>query len=573
MGLVTAIGASAAQELLPQFTTINFLKFLVPAALFAVLSAAALIIAMWRRQLFQPATGTLTTGGWAAGLGWGAGLAVGPVIAVQTSQTSGVAPDSAGPAALGFTAAWALLVIVIFMPFPVWAGYWADAWQRTAGPAWRVPARGGMTAAITAAWVVLSFGLYFLLYGFIEFEGIVSDPSTRHSWGQIWTSVGTYIAGNTGAWIVCLVMVAVPLAGSVAGRLRSGPTERHDARPQLRQAWRVGALCLAGVVTAAAVTLTVSAVTHAQVAEPVRWDGFFLAALIFFDSQAVAAVAAIFALIAAARIRSLHSFSIAVAVAAIVAAVGMVVVINSESIGFCVGAVSIQYTHPPVGRCPSFLDGSFLAQQMRLYATEAALASILLVPAAHWFGGTLARLRAATPRSAVLLGAAGTATVVIAVVVATGFWGADTSKHDIRPLGSIGNDGWISGAGYQIRLHPNWFERIQHAIPGQMIIVYTVPGSAIDIYREPVSSALASFQDFPRLYRLHQVRPRPAVIGGTRGAGLVGVGPGGAIYEASLVRHGRFGYVVDFITPSYNRVAPEVELADMLGTWRWTAPG
>src|SRR5690242_8983265 len=104
-------------------------------------------------------------------------------------------------------------------------------------------------------------------------------------------------------------------------------------------------------------------------------------------------------MISAARIRSLHSFSIAVAVAAIVAAVGMVVVINSDSIGFCVGAVSIQYTHPPVGHCPSFLGGSFLAQQMRLYATEAALASILLIPAAHRLGGTLARLRAATPRS------------------------------------------------------------------------------------------------------------------------------------------------------------------------------
>ncbi len=104
-----------------------------------------------------------------------------------------------------------------------------------------------------------------------------------------------------------------------------------------------------------------------------------------------------------------------------------------------------------------------------------------------------------------------------------------------------------------------------------MIIVYTLPGSAIDIYREPVSSALASFRDFP--HRLHQVRPRPAVIGGARGAGLVGVGPGGAIYEASLVGHGPFGYVVDFTTPSYNRVAPELELADMLRTWRWTTPG
>jgi Zn-dependent protease with chaperone function len=573
VGLVTAIGASAAQELLPQFTTVDFLKFIVPAALFALLSAAALVISMWRWQLFQPVTGNFTPVGWAAGLGLGIGLAAGPVIALQTSFADNLAPDSVSRMALGLSAAWIVLITVIFTPFPVWAGYWADAWQRAAQGGHRTPARGGMAAAIAAAGVVLTFGLYFMLYGFIELGGIASDPSTRHLWAQLWTSAGTYLAGMAGAWIVCLVMVAVPLAGSLARHLRPGLWQRWHAAPWLRRAAQVGALCLAGVLAAAAMTLAVSAVAHAQVAAPVRWNAYYLAAVISFDSQAVAGVAVIFALIAAAWIRSPHSFSIAVAVAAIVAAAGMVVVINSDNIGFCVSAVSIQYAHPPAGYCPSFLGGSFLAQQMRLYATEAALASIILIPAAHLFGAVLGRRGAVMPKRTAVLGVAGIVTAAIVAAVATGFWGADISTHDIKPLGSIGNDGWINGAGYEIRLHPKWFERIQHAFPGQVIIVYTVPGSVIDIYRVPAGSALASFRDLPRLLRLHDFRPRPTVIGGVRGAGLVGVGTRGAIWQASLVRHGPFGYIVAFTTPSGNRVAPELDLAEMLRTWRWSPPG
>jgi hypothetical protein len=569
IGLVTAIGASAAQELMPQFTTANFLKFLVPAVLFALLGSAALVIAMWRRQLFQPpvAAGTFAGGGWAAGLGWGAGLAIGPVIAIQTALDKGVAPDSVNPAAVGFMAAGIGLTIVIFMPFPVWAGYWADAWQRPSGSALRVPARGGLVTATAGAWVVLTFSLYFLLSAFVNFEGILSDPIDRHAWAQIWPSLGVIIAGMAGAWIVCLVMVAVPLVGALYGR-RSQAGDQAGAPPWLGRAGRVAALCLVGIIAATAVTMAVNAVAHARIAGPVRWDAFFKAALVSFDLQAVVAVAVIFAMIAAARIMSLHSFTIAVAVAAIVAAAGAVIVVNSDSIGFCVGAVSIQYTHPPANLCPSFLGGGFLAHQIWLYATEAALVSILFIPGAHRFGEVLPRL-AALPRSAVVLGAAGAAAAVVVALTAVGFWGAETSTHNIQPLGSIGNDGWINGAGYEIRLHPDWFERTRGTGPGQMIIIYTVPGPELDIFRVSAGRALASFRYAMYFYRVHQIRPRPALIGGMPEPGVAGLAPGGAIVEASLVRHGSFDYIVVFTTPSADQTAPESELAEMLQTWHW----
>jgi Zn-dependent protease with chaperone function len=568
VGLVTTIGASAAQDFMPQLTTINFLQFLVPAGLFAAFAAAALVIAMWRKQLLQPQTET-GTGGWAAGLGLGIGLAIGPVIALPTAFANGIIPDSISLAAAGFLAAWIALTIVIYLPFPVWMGYWADAWQQAAGKTRRIPARGGMIAASVAAWVVLTFGLYFLLANFVLFEGIVAEPLIRQVEGQVWTSTVMVTAGMTGAWIVCLVMVAVPLTPLLASRRRPRQVDQRGTAWWFRRAVRVGALCLAGVLAAAAVTLTVSAVAHAWVAAPVRWDAFFLAQLIFFDTQAVVVVAVLFAIIAAGAIRSLHSFTIGVAVAAIVAALGIMVVINSDNIGFCVGAVSIQYTYPPAGLCPSFLGGSYLVQQMWLYAVEAALVSIVFIPAAHRFGGALARFRARTPKGAVVVGMIGAGAAVIVAVAATGFWGAETSTHNIRPPGSIGDDGWISAPGYEMRLSPKWFKITRTAYPGQTFIVYSVHGSVIEIYREPFSSALTSFQDFPRLYKLHQVRTRPAVIGGVRGPGVVGTGAGEAVYEASLVRHGPFGYVVAFTTPASDRAAPESELAQMLRTWHW----
>ncbi len=48
------------KSLMPQFTTTIFLKFAIPAVIFASYSAAALVIAMWRKQLLQPAAVRLT---------------------------------------------------------------------------------------------------------------------------------------------------------------------------------------------------------------------------------------------------------------------------------------------------------------------------------------------------------------------------------------------------------------------------------------------------------------------------------------------------------------------------------
>src|SRR5208282_4948261 len=122
----------------------------------------ALTVAMWRRQLREPEGGPVK--GWAGGLGLGVGLTVGPVVVPEAAYSQALAPDHWSLASVGVLAVWIVLVVLVFAPFPVWVGLWADAWQlRGDTAASRVPARGAMVAAAGAAWAVMAAGLYLLL--------------------------------------------------------------------------------------------------------------------------------------------------------------------------------------------------------------------------------------------------------------------------------------------------------------------------------------------------------------------------------------------------------------------------
>jgi hypothetical protein len=232
------------------------------------------------------------------------------------------------PAAVGVLAVWACLAVVVFTPFPVWLGHWADAWQQRAGmTAPRVPARGGMVAAAVAAWVVMATGLYLLLLG-AAWILVWSSPATIwHQFPQQLRDMGFVIttsgSGQLGGWTVCLVIVAMPLAAAVAHRRRRRPGEAHDAAVPRRRTVTTVLLCLAGCLAAIALMLAVSAVTHARIAGPVRWSPDFLIRLVYFDEQAIVVVAVVCALIAAARARSARDVAISVVVGAAVAAAGV----------------------------------------------------------------------------------------------------------------------------------------------------------------------------------------------------------------------------------------------------------
>lgn len=213
IGLITAVGAAATNNVIPHLITGLFNGILVSTSIFALFCGPAVAVAIWRKQFLAPEM--VTPRGWAVGWGLGIGLAVGPVVELSAVLDPGLAPDSLRPAAIGVLAAWIGLISLVFLSFPVWTGYWADAWQQRAGGTTpRVPARSGLVVASAAACIVLAISVWFLFRyaSFVELYNSV----TKSMLAQTWTFTGFYFAQRPGTWVVCLVFVAMPLSGLMA---------------------------------------------------------------------------------------------------------------------------------------------------------------------------------------------------------------------------------------------------------------------------------------------------------------------------------------------------------------------
>jgi Zn-dependent protease with chaperone function len=575
VGLVAAIGMSAMREIVTLLTTTFGIRLVVPAVIFGAFAGATLAVAMWRNQLLEAGMGTVK--GWAAGSGLGLGLAAGWIIGLPQAFGPGpIAPDQLNLAAVGVLAVWIGLAVLIFMPFPVWVGHWADAWQQRAGmTAPRVPARGSMIAAALAAGVVMAIGLYLLL---LSDTGILVGSNAASLWHQLpqlLRDMGFYITGQgggqLGGWVVCLVVVAMPLAAAVAHRRWRRSGDAQDAAVRRRYWVATALLCLAGCLAATALMLAISAVTHAQIAEPVRWSPDFLVRLVFFEEQAIVVVAVICALIAAARARSAPTVAISVVVGAAVAAAGAIALPTAGAIGHCFGSFSIQYAHPPAGNCLTS-PGSLMVRQLVL---GAALVSILFVPAAH-AAGMLAsrRMRRARPTTgARALGWLAAGIAAIAAIAGTALWGPGASAHGVAPAGSIGRDGWIRGNGYVIRLVPNWYARTQFRAQGLIVISFPFDGAKIGLLSPPASKSVKAAE-----YRnaLLQLGARPALLGGAPGLQIARSNLPAEILEQWFIVRGSAVYLITLNkSPDFPGDSPYLRdsLTRMLRTWHWMKTG
>jgi Zn-dependent protease with chaperone function len=572
VGLVAAIGAGAVREIVILTTTTFGVRLFVPAVIFGGFAGAVLAVAMWRNQLLEAGTGTVH--GWAAGSGLGFGLAAGWIIALpHASGPSPLAPDQLSLAAVAVLAVWIGLAVLIFMPFPVWVGHWADAWQqRAALAAPRVPARGGMVASAVAASVVMTTGLYLLMLSDV---GILVGSSAASVWHQLPRSIRgmgfdvTAQGGDQlGGWVVCLVIVAVPLAAGVAHRRWRRSGDARGAAVAGRRAVAIALLCAAGGLAAVALTLALNAVTHARIAEPVRWSPDFLVRLVYFEEQAIVVVAVVCALIAAARARSAQGVALSVVVGAAVAAVGAIALPTAAAIGRCVGSLSIQYAHPPPGSCVTSPNSGFVGPTV----LGAALVSVLFVPAAHRAGIVTSRRvrRARLPSAAKAIGWLAAVATVLAVAAGTTLWGPEASAHGVQPAGNIGRDGWIRGDSYEIRLIPNWYALPQAGKPGLILFSYPLDRATIGLLSPPASKSIKTAEYTNLLLRLGA---RPARLDGASGLSIARAGlPDGILVQWFIVRGPEVYLITLSKAPDFPGDSPYLRdsLARMLHTWHWT---
>ncbi|MGD0700995.1 MAG: M48 family metalloprotease [Trebonia sp.] len=560
VGLVAAMGAEAGQGLVYLLLTATPIGGLVPAFVFALFSGAALTIAVWRMRLWQG--GTVTARIWAVGLGLGAGIAIGPVITLQTALDRGVAPDSLHTGAFIVLAIWMVLVTLLFVSVPAWIGRWADAWQ---GRGRRVPARGGMIAAIVGTWIVLAIGIDLVLADFTLVEGF--DATTKVVLEQTWTFSGYDAARTVGAWVVCLVIIAVPLAGRIACRWqRQAGAVRRTAvitRLWLKRTRPAAFTVLVGAVMVIAVTLVTAATSHAGIAPAIRWNGLYFANFLLFEEQMVILVAAAIAAIAAATLTYALSDTIAVAVGAVVAAVGILVMMGADTLGNCVAPFGLTYDHAPASDCPGF--PSWLAPDIFPAAIEAALIGILLIPAAYFAGIRISRrarlsrrprLGAKTLRWLAAGAAAAAVTAGIALRV------PDASAHGILPIGSIGQDGWVQGTGYEFRLFPNWYHVTRNVRPGYALFEND-----------------GTFSQIPGWLILQTARGRPIRVTGATTVSLGGAAAlkkeypnvKGYFYIEWIAAHNGVSYVLTFQTIPSDYITLSPALSAMINTWHWTA--
>jgi Zn-dependent protease with chaperone function len=567
IGLIAALGASAAEEIVTLLTTTFGVTLAAPAIIFGAFAGPAIAVAVWRAQRVAEYPGQVK--GWAAGLGLGLGLALGPVVALSAALSQALAPDDLDLAAFGVLAVWIVLAVLIFTAFPVWVGHWANAWQGTGDArASRRLGRAGMVAAAISAWVVMAFGLYLLLENSTI---ILGESSATAEWQQLPelvrdTAVVVVLAASS--WVAWLVVLAVPLAAAVVQHRWRRPGDTADAAVR-RRGWLAAALlCFASCVVAVALMLGISAVAHAHIAEVVRWSPQFLVRLVTFDEQAIVVIAVVCALILAARARSAVGLALSVAAGAAVAAVCGLALPSVVTMDHCFASLSIEYAHPPAGSCFTSPD----ALAVREVVVGAALVSILIVPAAY-AAGLLWRRR--TPRrrrqvSVVVLGWLTATAAAIAAIAVTAIWAPGASAQGVRAAGSIGNDGWIRGYSYDVRLIPNWYAVTDASKPELIYLNFPTDGAVIRLESLVGVNPLDVAADESYVRRLGA---RPSKLDGASGLLVSRSGLPNGILALRLVVRGPVVYVLTLYRSSaFPQDSPYLRsaFASMLQSWRWS---
>ena len=238
IGLVAALGASVAQ---------NNIVILLSTTAGVGRSFRPSSSQPWRARAGGGRVATAAAGG-GRGRGDGMGRRAGPGSRPGGRPGPGsvggghlgLLPDHPQPGSLRRPGGLAGLVVLIFAPFPVGSGTGPTPGNGAPFDRAALPARGAMVAAAVAAWAVLTVGLYLLLDNFILISGSTSAAADWQALPGSLRGTAIVITQAASGWVVCLLVVGMPLAAAVAHRQwRPGDARRAAAR---RRRWAATAL-------------------------------------------------------------------------------------------------------------------------------------------------------------------------------------------------------------------------------------------------------------------------------------------------------------------------------------------
>ena len=308
-----------------------------------------------------------------------------------------------------------------------------------------------------------------------------------------------------------------------------------------------------------------------RIAPAIRWNGIYFGNFFLFEPQMVILVAVLIALVAAATLPYALSDTIAIMVAAVVAALGILAMMGSQALGNCVALFNLTYGHQPARDCPGAGDPGSLVSGIFPAAIEAALISILLIPAAYYAGILIARRAGLGGRpglAARALGWLAAGAVAAAVIVGISLRVPDASAHGIQPAGSIGQDGWVYGPGYEFRLFPTWYEVPANLPPEDKLFEDDETSSGYSGYLTLTLKAVSP----GTVVRVEG--SRPFSLGGERARILQYYDKNNFFHAQLYSVRNNTEYIISFSVKRSDLPYLMYGVNQMVNTWRWNAtPG
>ena len=141
----------------------------------------------------------------------------------------------------------------------------------------------------------------------------------------------------------------------------------------------------------------------------------------------------------------------------------------------------------------------------------------------------------------------------------------DASAHGVQPIGAIGQDGWVNGPGYQIRLFPNWYQITRNVGPGDALLQQW--------RKRPAASPAGLPPALRRSARRQIVRApgRLVLLDGARTLQEVSPDYKGNFYMQWITLHDNIEYIIDFQTIPSDYPSLSADLNAMITSWRWNS--